>query len=59
MSIEASGTAVQVATARANFALDTVKQSADSEAQIADILLSSVEAGNVTATRGNNVNITV
>lgn len=59
MSIETSSTTVQIATARANFALSAVKQSEDTQASMADLLLSSVEAGTVTATRGNNLNIAV
>lgn len=59
MSIETSGTAAQIATGRTNFALNSIKQNADNAADIANILTQAVDNGNVTATRGNNLNITV
>ena len=59
MSIEASSAAIQVTTSRTNFAVSALKQNAQSQADIATLLTQSAEAGNVTATRGNNLNIVV
>ena len=59
MTIGASSTAVQLATSRANFAISAIKQNAQSQADIASLLVQSAEAGQVTATRGNNLNIVV
>ena len=59
MSIETSSAALQVATSRTNFAVSALKQNAQSQADIATLLTQSAEAGNVTATRGNNLNIVV
>lgn len=50
--------AAQTAIARQNFALDTFKTANEQVQQLANIVEEGAQNAAVTATRGNNVNIT-
>ena len=52
-----SGIAAQIAQSRYNFSLDAVKQNAEAERQVADLLQSSLSSVPGSPVRGTNVNI--
>ena len=52
-----SGVAAQIAQSRYNFSLDAVKQNAEAEKQVADLLQSSLSSVPGSPVRGTNVNI--
>ena len=52
-----SGVAAQIAQSRYNFSLDAVKQNAEAEKQVADLLQSSLSSVPGSPIRGTNVNI--
>ncbi len=52
-----SGVASQIAQSRYNFSLDAVKQNAEAERQVADLLQSSASSVPGSPVRGTNVNI--
>ena len=52
-----SGVAAQIAQSRYNFSLDAVKQHAEAEKQVDDLLQSSLSSVPGSPIRGTNVNI--
>lgn len=59
MDIAAAGVATQIATQKTAFAVSQIKQNAQAERQVADILVQAAEAGANLASSGNRVDITV
>jgi hypothetical protein len=61
MDINASAVGAQLAQARANASLGFVKDSAQTDAQIANVVAEAAESGNAAATsgKGSLVDITV
>lgn len=55
--MEASAVAGQIAQSRADFAIGQIKQNADSEKQVADLLQSALSSVPNSPIKGVNVNI--